>query len=175
MNIEEQLQVEHSKANALYIANYIGDDQSKFTELVGLFLGDDYRTTQRAGHALSTVFDVYPELIKPHIDKIILNLEKDVNDAVKRNTLRILQDKTIPEAHEGFLANKCFDYLLSNKEPVAIKAFAMTVLANLCVKYPDLKNELKTIVEDLMENGTPGIISRGKSVLKKLDTIISTV
>jgi len=171
MNIEEQLQVEHSKANALYIANYIGNDQSKFTELVDLFLGDDYRITQRAGHVVSTVFDVYPELIKPHIDRIIINLEKDVNDAVKRNTLRILQDKTIPEAYEGFLATKCFDYLLSNKEPIAIKVFAMTVLANLCTKYPDLKNELKTIVEDLMDNGKPGIISRGKSVLKKLDSL----
>ncbi|MEQ6118433.1 hypothetical protein [Reichenbachiella sp. MALMAid0571] len=171
MNIQEQLLVEHSKANALYIAKYIGNDQGKFTELVDLFLGDDYRITQRAGHALSTAFDAYPELIEPHIDKIITNLQNDVNDAVKRNTLRVLQNKTIPEAQEGFLATKCFDYLLSSKEPVAIKVFAMTVLANLCVKYPDLKNELKTIVEDLMQSGTPGIISRGTSVLKKLDSL----
>ena len=171
MNIREQLLVEHSKANALFISNYIGDDQGKFQELVELFLGDEYRITQRAGHSLAHVFDNHPHLVDPFLPKLIRNLDNEVNDAVKRNTLRILQDKVIPDNEEGILVNHCFDYLVSNKEPVAIKVFAMTVLGNICHKFPDLKNELKIIIEELMETGTPGIISRGKKVLKTIEGI----
>lgn len=171
MDIRAQLLKEHSKANANYIAAYIGNNSLKFNELIGLFLGNEYRITQRASQVVSMVSDTYPELLTIHLNDIITNLQNELNDAVKRNTLRILQDQTIPEEHEGFLANKCFDFLLSSKEPVAIKAFSMTILANLTMKYPDFKHELKTIVEDLMQTGSPGIIARGKMVLKKLNTL----
>ncbi|MEQ9286462.1 MAG: hypothetical protein RIG77_06115 [Cyclobacteriaceae bacterium] len=172
MDIRDQLFKEHSKENAQYIARYIGNDADKFHQLIELFLGNDHRVTQKASWVLSMVSDTYPDLLSRHLDAIISNLENEVNDAVKRNTLRILQNHTIPEKHEGFIANKCFDYLLSNQEPIAIKAFSMTILANLTVKYPDFKQELKTIVEDLMEHGSPGIKARGKMVLKKLGKLV---
>jgi hypothetical protein len=49
-----------------------------------------------------------------------------------------------------------------------VKVFGMTVLANLCEKLPELKNELRIIIEDQMPYGSAGFKSRGSKILKKL-------
>jgi len=168
MNIKNQLLIEHSKKNATFISDYIGRDEVKFKILMKLFLANEDIISQRAAYSLSISTDNHPELIKPHIGTLINNLDENVHDAVKRCTVRILQHTKIPNKHEGKLTEQCFDFLTSNKEPIAIKVFSMTILANMAEKYPDLKNELNIIINDLMEYGNPGIISRGKKVLKQI-------
>lgn len=171
MNLKAQLLKEHSKQNANYIAEYIGNNTSLFDELFQLFVGNEYRMAQRSAYVLGIVTDNYPALIKPYVNVLIENLDNDVIEAVKRNTVRTLQSVRIPETQEGRLTEKCFEYLTSNKESIAVKVFSMSILGNMTMKYPDLKNELKLVIEDLMENGTPGIISRGGKVLKQLEKI----
>lgn len=168
MNIRSQLLREHSKANALSIVDFVGTDELRFGELLSLFLSDEYRVTQRAAHPLGLLFDRHPHLVQANIGTIIENLKNDVHVAVKRNTVRMLQSMPIPEEYEGFVMQTCFDYLNSRDEPVAVKVFSMTILANLAVKYPDIKNELALIIEELMEFGTAGILSRGRKILKQL-------
>jgi len=58
--------------------------------------------------------------------------------------------------------------LENKKEPIAIRVFAMTVLANLADTYPEIKGELIAVIEDQMPYGSAGFISRGKKILKKL-------
>ncbi len=167
MDIEKQLLVVHSKENALYITDHVISYPEKTAELVRLFLGQDNRITQRASQVVGMLFDRKPDLILPYLGQIIANLENDINDAVKRNTVRLLQNQSIPEEYEALVANKCFDYL-TGKEPIAVKAFSMTVLANLTQRYPDFRHELETIIKDLMQEGSAGIKARGKAVLAQL-------
>lgn len=171
MDIRSQLLKENSKKNMLDIANYVGNDAEKFNVLIKLFLHDHYRVTQRAANPVNIVFDRYPEMIQLHIDEVISNLHNNINIAVKRNTLRMLQDIPVPEKHEGLLLQLCFDYLLDKEEPIAVKVFAMTVLSNLAEKYPEIKNELSAVIEELMEFGSAGIRSRGAKTLKKLSKL----
>ena len=64
--------------------------------------------------------------------------------------------------------NICFDFLSSRKEAVAIKAFSLTVLANLCQKYPEITNELRILVEDLVSLEKPAFAARARKVLKNI-------
>ena len=91
MNIKKQLQITHSKDNSETIARYIGNDPGRFKELLNLFLDEEYRISQRSAMVLGKCTDVYPELIYPYLEKIILNLNNDISDAVKRNTIRTEQ------------------------------------------------------------------------------------
>jgi hypothetical protein len=167
MNLKTELLREHSKAQALKITAYIGSDSRKFDELMELFFDQEYRVTQRAAWVVSHCGKNHPELITPYIEKMIKNLKKEVHVAVIRNTLKLLQEIDIPKQLWGITADICFKLLESNK-PIAVKVFSMTVLANICEKEPDLKNELRIIIEDQLPYGSAGFKSRAAKTLKRL-------
>ena len=91
-----------------------------------------------------------------------------LHDAVKRNTLRLLQAISIPQRFHGEIMSLCFDYIASPDESAAIKAFSLTVLQNLSKQYPEIKQELKTIIEDRWEYESAAFKSRAKKILKQL-------
>jgi len=168
MTLRDDILEEHSKPHAVYLSKKIGADQEAFDELIDLFIHDEYRVTQRAAWVVSHCVDQHPWLIEKHLEPIILNLQNNVNDAVKRNTVRVLQFVDIPEDLMGITAEICFDYLNSGKEPVAIKAHSMTVLFNIIKKFPELKEELKLSIEDQLPFGSAGFKSRGTKILKAI-------
>jgi hypothetical protein len=168
MNLEEALLTEFSKAQMLRLSEWIGEDTQRFQMVVDFMIKGECKLMQRAAWLLSYCFDIHPHLIEPHLKTLTENLQNTAIDAVKRNTLRVLQSVTIPEDLSGILANVCFDYLSSQQEAVAVKVFAMSVLANIAQKEPELKNELKILIEEQMPYSSAGFQSRGKKILKKL-------
>lgn len=168
MDIRKTLISGNSKLTAVSIAEYIQNDEDKFKELMYLFLKDEPLITQRASWAVSHCADRYPELIMPWIKPMIKNLQKDINDAVKRNTVRVFQFIDIPENHLGKLADICFRFLGSAKEPIAVKVFSMTILFNMTQKIPEIKNELLPIIEDQLPYGSAGFQARGKKIITAL-------
>ncbi|MBX2840868.1 MAG: hypothetical protein KTR26_03800 [Flammeovirgaceae bacterium] len=169
MDLKEELLREYNKEHVVFLANYIGNDKEKFAELTDLFLHSEMRVTQRASWVVGHCADLHPELIHPHLTNLVNNLRNNIHDAVKRNTIRILQDIEIPEDLIGDVADICFEFLQSNKETIAIKVFSMTVLFNITKSIPELKNELKVIIEDQMPYGSAGFKSRGRKILKQLN------
>ncbi len=175
MNIEEEILLEHSKRNTVRIAEWIGGDASRFRELMRAFLQGEYRVTQRAAWIVSHCADTHPHLLIPYLNKMIDRmLEPGVHVAVKRNVVRVLQNIEVPRRLAGKVATVCFDLLGSQQEPVAVKAFSMVVLGNIAQQEPALVPEIRQLIIQQMPWGTPGFISCGKKVLKKLDKIEQT-
>ena len=169
--LKEALLKEHSRRQATGIAAWIGTDKKRFRELMDLFFLEDYRISQRAAWVMSFVTRAHPELATPYLDRMLHNLSQPVHDAVKRNTLRILQDIVLPASLCGLAAERCFALLRSSEEPVAIRAFSMTVLLHLCQRFPELAPELQALVEDMVPYGSAAIRSRGQKTLKALKKI----
>ena len=111
MKLEEELQKEFSKYQVMKIAEMIGPDQEAFDDLIKIFLGENKQLSPRAAWVLSHSCDEYPWLIEKHIDSVISNLQNDVNDAVKRNSLRVLRYVEVPEDLAGTFADLCFKFL----------------------------------------------------------------
>jgi hypothetical protein len=169
MNIQKALLEEHSKAQSMRIVNYIGADARKFKVLMLLFLGKEYRIIQRASWVLSLCAEANPHLLDSWMKPIIYNLRrKDLHDAVRRNTLRVLQFCEIPRALQGTLTNICFGFLSDPEETIAVKVFSMTVLKNICRREPGLKNELKLVIESQLEHAGPAYLSRARKTLEAL-------
>lgn len=172
MNVREELlkQQNHSKEHALKISEYACSSPKHFKELMQCFLSNEYRIAQRAAWSVSWAAQKNSELIQPYIKNLVEQLQsKDVHDAVIRNSVRILQQINIPEHLHGELMNSCFEFIESPLTPVAIKAFSLTTLFNLSKRYPEIKNELKLIIEERWNNETAAFKSRGKRILKQLD------
>ena len=169
MQLRETILSEHSKTNCARIAKWVGSNQQRFDELFGLFLNDEYRVVQRAAWPLSYAVMAHPELIQKHFGRLLKNLKKPgLHDAVKRNTVRLLQDIMIPKKYQGEVMNICFDYIISPVEKPAVKAFSLTVLQHLSKQYPEIKQELKTIIEDRWDFESMAFQSRAKRILKEL-------
>ena len=171
MNLQKELLSEHSKKQAIKVATFIGDNPERFKELMHLFFNSEYRLTQRAAWVTSICATNHPALIMPYLNKMIDNLKKPVHDAVKRNTVRILQHIDIPTKLMGKTADICFQLLANSSEAIAIKAFSMTVLMNITKKQPDFKTELKILIEDQLPYASAGFLSRAKKTLKELDKL----
>jgi hypothetical protein len=169
MNLKNELSAEHSKAQTIRLADYIGDDTHKFATLMDLFLQGEYRITQRSAWVVGYLGQKYPQLLAPYWAKVLRYCQGEVPDAVKRNVLRILEDVSIPEHLEGELVDWCFKILETPQEAGAIRAFAMTVAYNICRKYPELAQELKSLIETFMPEEKPSFVSRGRKIIKALD------
>jgi hypothetical protein len=169
MNIKEALLKDHSKATRDIIVHWIGTNQKRFNLLFELFLNGDDITTQRASWAMSYAVQANPKFISRQFRKLLLNLKKPRrHDAVKRNTLRLLQEIMVPERFQGELMDTCFNYIASPIEKPAIKAFSLTILFNLSRQYPDIRHELKTIIESSWDNESPAFRSRARKILSNL-------
>jgi hypothetical protein len=172
MKIEKELSNTISKSNAIKVASLIGCDGALFKQLVKILLDDNNPAAPQAAWTLSFCVQQCPEIIYTQLEVLIDNLyRKNLHDAVKRNMVREMQHIVIPEKLQGKAADICFKYLSSGTEAIAIRAFSITVLCNICKQQPELKNELQLILEEQMRNGEPAIISRGKKALKFLYTL----
>lgn len=169
MDLRATILAEHTKAQRDRIVKWVGLSQQRFDELLRLFLHDEWRVTQRAAWPLSYAAGKHPALVQKHIGKLIKNLQRPgITDAVKRNTVRILEKVDIPTRYHGEILNTCFQFIESHEEPVAVKAFSLTILENLLPAYPDIKQELKLIIEERWPHEKPAFHSRARRVLEKL-------
>src|SRR6185369_2278255 len=122
MDLKRESLKEHSKAQCVKIVNYVGNNPSRFSNLVEVFLEGPYRVTQRIAWALSCCVEGNTELIHPHLSKILKYSQKPgVHDSVKRNVVRLLQFIDIPKKHQGLAADICFKFFNDTKEPVAVR------------------------------------------------------
>lgn len=168
MKLREAILEEHTKANTVKITQWIGSNQQRIAELMQLFMNDEYRVVQRAAMIVSYVAKAQPELMKPYISQLSQRLgDTHTHIAVKRNILRIFQEAELPEAIHSDLMNTCFDAIADPVEAIAVRAFALGILGRLSVIYPEIKNEIRLVIEDVLsQNPTAAFRSRAKKVLK---------
>lgn len=169
MNLQQELLREHSKSQVNKIIEWIGDDEERFTELLRLFLKGDYRTTQRAAWPLGWLGELHPEWLIPWTSKLIEKLRKQEHPAVARNILRVWSKTELPEEVHGEIANSCFLLVCDRKQPVAIRAYAMQVLGQLCNMHPELWQELRPIIEADIHEEKPAFVSVGRKLLKRFN------
>lgn len=98
----------------------------------------------------------------------MLIIVRNIHDAVRRNALRIFEEIEIPEKHCGTLFELSSQYLHDLSQPVAVRAFALSVMNNIAKKFPDLKNEVRLNAESLLQCGIPALESRGRRTVRDL-------
>lgn len=169
MDLRAEILKEHSKAQSHKIADWVGNDATRFQQLFDLFLHGEQKIVQRSARMVSLVAETNPQLVQPCLQAMIDHmLQPGIHQAVKRNTVRTLQHIDIPEPLHGQVMNACFDFLADPQEDIAIRCFSMTVLDNLSRQYPDIRQELRAVIEDQLQHEatSAGFRSRAKKVLK---------
>ena len=169
MNIREELFAEHSKQQAVIVAKLACESKDNMQQLINCLLSHDSVVAQRAAWSIGWSVKLNVASLQPFIDTLIPLIErKDVHDAVIRNTMLVLESIIIPEEYHGVVLNCCFNFIENPATPPAIKAYSMTTVYNLSKQYPEILQELKTIIENNWDHETPAFKSRGKKILKTI-------
>ncbi|MBC6993815.1 hypothetical protein QWY85_11545 [Neolewinella lacunae] len=175
MNIRQQLLVAHSRSNADLVLNYVLADQRRLPQLLEVFLHEEYQIVQRAAMVVGDLGRVEPYWLQPYHGALLAAADTPGRDAVKRNVMRYFSEfplEAVAEPDRGNLLDLAFRLLESPTEAVAIRVFAMQVVANFCPEFPELKDELAGIIElTLAEGTTPGFVSRGRKILQALRSV----
>lgn len=162
------LMVGQSRKMADEIVNLVIKDQDLVVELMDCFFDGDLRICQRAAWPVGILAEKRPEIIKPYLNKMLKNLDHPKHDAVVRNTLRTFQFITIPEALQSEVYDRCLEYIHNPKYPIAFSAFSMTVCADIAMLYPELREEVISVIEYRLPNGSSGMVARGRKEIKRL-------
>ena len=171
MDYEVLLMQQLSRRHVEYVAHCIGDDETEFEKLMNIVLHCGEPVVQRAAWAMDVCLEAHPEFLSPYVEILIEALPGFSNDGVRRQVVKALAAREIPEKPEGQLADLCFCWLQSSVMPVAIKVHCMQILANITVRYPDLAVELQTVIIEQIPRNSVGFLSRGRKILKQLQRI----
>jgi hypothetical protein len=173
-SLTDLLMVETSRRNTDLIADIVLQKPELFEELVNIYLRNVEPLSRRAVWAVDTVAEKRPELLESYLESIIETLPDFGHDGLKRNSLRMLARSPLPQKYLGDLMNICFDWLISPKESVAVKVYAMEILYRMSNDEPELKKELADSIEWRIAEETPGFKNHGLKLLKKLNKEMNT-
>ncbi|MEM6769758.1 MAG: hypothetical protein AAF597_04150 [Bacteroidota bacterium] len=172
MDYAKELLVEHSRANADRILNHVLADKRRVAALMTVFLGQEYRVVQRAAMVVGDLGRARPSWLTAWHGRMIAAANAPQHDAVRRNVMRYFSELSIDqigEEDEGYLVDLAFRLTADQEAAVAIRVFAMQIVANYVEKYPELTDELAGIIElTIAEGTTPGFRNRGGKILRKL-------
>ena len=155
--------------NIEWLQQEITHNQKLYDLLVEIAFYSNETKSWRAAYVLDKVNDLNPELLLPYLKPMLDQLKVESNSSKKRHFLKLLSQNKIPEDYNGFLFDYCIQHINSANEPPAVRVHAMQNLFNLAEIYPDIKNEVLSVIEHEMEyHATAGIKSRGSKLADKL-------
>jgi hypothetical protein len=169
VNLEKELLKNQSLVHCNRIVKYIGNDETRFADLMKLFFKGEYRLTQHAAWPMSYCIRRYPILAKPYYKKFIDQLsDSKAHPAARRNIVRLLQFVEIPKNLHGKLMDLSFQFISNPEEAIAVKAFSLSILSKLAEIYPEILPEIKTVIEARWEFEKPAFRSRAMKILKQV-------
>lgn len=166
--LEQLLMQEMSRQNTNLVAGVISHDPGRFAQAIEIVLKEEEPVSRRAMWAIDIACEKKPGLIAPFLPALLLKIPGFRHDAFRRHILRITARLPFQEQTKGILLTICFDLLTDNRQAVAVKAHAMSILARLAVDEPDIRHELAETIRHQLAEATPGYRSQAAKVLTAL-------
>jgi len=168
MNIREQVLAEYSNENAAAVAAFAVSGKARFKQLMDCYFSEDDKLSQRAAWSVGKAVMLNKKVFTPYLGRLHEHLlAPGKHPAISRNAGKVLSEVDIPEDLHGPIMNTCFQLIERPQAPIALKAYAITILQKLAGFYPEILPELKLIITENWDNETPAFRSRGKRVLSK--------
>lgn len=160
-----------SKASCELIGQSAVSNPALVNALVQWLIGPDKVLAQRAAWVVGLLGDDHADLFLPYMDQLLHAIRNPHHDAVARNIVRLWQFMDIKEAYLGDVFEICFELLSSAHQAVAIRAFSATVCGKICAQYPELVNELKSMIPVWSQSESPAMKVRLRELSKQLEKL----
>ncbi len=160
-----------SRENLALLVRYISDFPEQLEIIMAKALDDSQPENWRAIWMVDKIHEKHPELVAKYLPAMTSFLLMTQNSSKKRHLLKLISLYDIPDVSMAKLLNYCIDIFTNATVPVAVRVYAMQILYNIAEKEPDFSRELIELIEHEMEfHGSPGIASRGRKLIQKLQS-----
>ena len=171
MTLHQIIMFEHSRAQAVMIADLVIQKPALFDELLDIVFAEEEPVSRRAAWPLRFIHERNECLIDKYIPIIITKLPNIKSVAIQRNLLYIIAYSNIPEFYYGRLLDFTSRVLLDTNSSVASIIYSVDIFFNVSKSEPDLLNELRHMIDFLIPNATPGVKSKCIKTLRKIDRL----
>ena len=150
------------------IAGWVGEDAARWQRLWDLLLRNEDPVSRRAAWALDAHFALYPHMFDGKVPDMLAVLEKPSHTAMQRHLLKFMaQWPNIPEEYHGDLYDLGIRYTDNAALPVAVRVHAMELAGRIALRYPELFDEFRKVIEAHYKESSAGFKSRARRWLKK--------
>lgn len=169
----DQIQVllpDSSRNTAQKAAKIMIEYPENIPNMLSLAFQNSGMLSTRAANVIDKTNDIHPDLIAPFVIEIIKKLSDLKIDGNKRCLLRTVKNyvQTIDEDMVSDLYDYCVNTALKPEEKIAIKNFCIEILEQCMVRYPELKPEINTILEQIIFNTqSVGLKRKVKIIINK--------
>ncbi len=175
MTENDILKVIESWENFQFALQQIEQNPEYIPVLMKVAIHSNNPNSWKALYLADKLHDILPKEIVPYLPEMTEQLKTEKHHGKKRHLLKLISQNQILPNTSGFLMDYCMNTFTSDKEPVANRVHAMQIMYNISETEPELKPELLEIILQEMEfHPSPGIVSRGTKLAKKLQRQINT-
>lgn len=157
------------KEAVLKLIDPIINNEESINALYKLTSDSNHKIKWRSAWVFEHLYFINPDQFSHFLPKLIKRLPTEESDAIKRHFCKILSFSKINHLIDGTFINTCFNWLMSEKIALAVKAHCMQILHNITVDYPDLEGELIQVIESQFDNNSVGFKNRGKKIIKAIN------
>jgi HEAT repeat protein len=137
-----------------------------FPHLMNGLASDDEVLRMRAADAIEKITKQRPRLLDPFRKNFLAIAGSSSQQEIRWHAALILPRLNLNAAQRATAVDILFDYLRDKSS--IVKTFAMQALADLAATDPRLKSQIKPLLEELTQVGTPAMRARGRKILRNL-------
>lgn len=167
--MKELLAKKASRANSYKVVSLVGNSPKLYKNLIEIIIDYECPYSEKAAWAMNHCFEENMGFFEDYFSEFTEILKDETySDSVKRNIVRIFQFIEIPEEFHATIIDSCFQMVIKKDTAIALKAFSLGVLDKMTKRYPELQNELKSCLEDIIPNASSGLKNRAQKILIRL-------
>ena len=144
----------------------------RLPELLTALQHESDQVVMRGAMALADLGRAHPDWLRPYHRELIALLRRDPIDATNRCLFRYFSELPLTEIDpviEGDLLDLAFARGSDPQRTVTIRIWGLQIVANFCERYPELRDELRGVIEEQLDTAPPGFKSRGRKILRALN------
>lgn len=175
-SLAEDLTIGVSGAAAKNWAKKIVNQQHLIEELFSCVFSPIDHLNRRATWVLQHCHDIDNSMISGKETALLKMLFNETySDGTMRSVLKIFETHHIPEEISSSVLDICYSFLKNPSKAIAVRVFSMTIIFNISKLYPDLLQELKVVINELLlQEDAPAIKARGRNTIRQIEKLLKS-
>lgn len=165
--LSASLKEDNTESNRRNWAAYILENKIPIIDLVEIVL-HDRPASLRFIWMIGSLCDLNPKTVEPAVPYFYSQLNKVNFPNFDRSLAKMFSLCGIPKANEAEVVDLLFKWILDPTITVSTKNYSLDALLKFSKNYPELKNELRLVIEDQLSKNSISFEKHSKRILEKL-------